>query len=281
MNHQGVREPFPAGPLPSITQALNGDLGHGYPQGFAQYPQNQNTNYPIQALQSPQSRLNGYGEPVEARQGYADAEINDPVDINPYSHRADEIGPSHHIPGIGHLGDCLEPPGWKEGEEPINPRAARLLFNEARLQAKKILKASIDETKHLPADQQEQRSTERDLMWDVQFRLDQLLLTERMNIYDMYQERKRTKLHQGTLKRTCPTRVLPPIQPQPMHAMTSVPARLQSMYSKSASTSPDLACVGPPQNGNYGADRGLQGMRIPTMYKRSTVRQLTAFLFNR
>lgn len=260
MYPQNVREPFPGGTLPSITQALNGTLDNSYPQEFSQYSQNQYTKYAVQASQSPQFRLNGYGGPMEAQQGHADAEINDPVDINPYAHRADEIGPSHHIPGVVHLGDCLEPPGWKECDEPINPRAARLLFSEARLEAKKALKASIDETKNLPAEQQEKRNAERDQKWDVQFRLDQLLLTERMSVYDMYQERKRKKLHQENMKGASPTRMLPPVQPQPINAITSVPARLQSMYSKSTSTSPDLTCIAPPQNGVYGADGGLQGM---------------------
>ncbi len=261
MYPQSVREPFPGGTLPPITQALNGALDNSYPQDFGQYSQNQYTNYAVQASQSPQPRLNGYEGLVEARQGCGDAEVNDPVDINPYAHRADEIGPSHHIPGVVHLGDSLEPPGWKEGDEPINPRAARLLFSEARLQAKKALKASIDETKNLPVEQQDKRNAERDQKWDVQFRLDQLLLTERMNVYDMYQERKRKKLQNGILKGASPTRVLPPIQPQPINAMTSVPARLQSMYFKSTSTSPDMTCIASPQSGGYGANAGLQGMR--------------------
>lgn len=259
MYSQSLREPPVAGSLPPIAQAINDQLDNNYSQGLAGYPRGQRTNYAVQAPQNGHHRANGYGEPAKAQQDYGDFENNDPVDINPYAHRADNIGPSHHIPGVGLLDDVLQPPGWKEGDEPINARAARLLFNEARQQAKNKLKASVDETKHLPAEQQEKRNAERDKQWDAHFKLDELLLAERINVYDMYQERRRVKLHQGNSKKASPTRMLPSIQPQPFNAMTSVPARLQSMYPKSASSSPDLTSAGLPQNGSYGADRGLPG----------------------
>ena len=262
MYSQSVREPPVPGPLPSIAHVLNDQHDNNYSQGSAGYPEGQRMNYAVQAPQNGHHHVTGYGEPVKAQQYHGDVENNDPVDINPYAHRADEIGPGHHIPGVGLLDDVLQPPGWKEGNEPINPRAARLLFNEARQQAKNMFKASIDETKHLPAEQQETRKAERDKQWDAQFKLDELLLAERINVYDMFQERRRVKLRQGNLKKASPTRTLPAIRPQPLNAMTSVPARLQSMYPKSTSSSPDLTSAGLPQNGSYSADRGLPGMWI-------------------
>ena len=260
MYSQSVREPLPAGSLPSIAQTLSDGHDHDYSQDLTRYSQKLLKSYAVQVPQNVRFHINGNDQPMEP-QGYGDAESYDPVDINPYAHRADEIGPTHHIPGVGHLGDLLQPPDWREGDEPIDPRTARLFFNEGRLKAKETLKASIDETKNLPAEQQEMRNAERDRQWDTQFRLDQLLLTERIYIYDAYQERKRIKLSRGNLKRASPTRVLPPIQPQPVNKLTSVPARLQSIYSQSTLSSPDLASAGPPQNGLHGVDRGLLGMQ--------------------
>lgn len=37
--------------------------------------------------------------------------LDDIMAINPYMRRADEIGFSHQVPGIGHLGNRLEPVG--------------------------------------------------------------------------------------------------------------------------------------------------------------------------
>ena len=247
MHPQNMREPDPAGGLPSIAQTLDRGADGSYP-------------HVVQASHILRSSFGGYGESVGTPSGHDVAESNDPFDINPYAHRADEIGPSHHIPGLGLLDDLLQPPGWKEGDEPIDPRKARFLFNEQRSKAKNTFKAGVEETKHLTAEEQEKRSNERKKQWDVQFKLDQLLLTERIYVHDLYQERKNKKLRQGHLNKSMPTKMLLPIEPQPVNTMTSVPARLQSMYSKSASSSPDVVNAGFPQNGMDGADRGLPGI---------------------
>ena len=264
MHSQNIREPVPAGGLPSIAHTLDRGTDGSYPHG-------------VQASPNLPSRFGEYGEPLGAPDGYDATKSNDPFDINPYAHRADEIGPSHHIAGVGLLDDLLQPPGWKEGDEPIEPRKVRVLFNEQRLKAKNALKASIEETKHLPAEDQEKRSAVRDKQWNVQFKLDQLLLTERVYVYDVYQERKNKKLHQGGLEKARVTKMLLPLEPQPVIAMTSVPARLQSTYAKSTSSSPDVVNAGLSQNGMHGADRGLPSMLI---ILQSYAKQLLTVIFN-
>ena len=260
MYPQSRRESVTKENLPSLTQAIIGDRDSGYSSSLAGFPLSQHTNHAVQAPQDLGAGLNGFGDPTKVPQNYDDDETNDPIDANPYAHRADEIGPSHHIPGVGLLDDILAPSGWKEGDEPIDQHAARSLFNESRRQAREILEASLDETKNIPAEQQETRNAARDKQWEAQFKLDQLLLKERVSVYNTYQERKRSKLHQGDVKRAIPTRMLPTIHPQPINAMASVPARLQAMYPSSMASSPDLVGTGLPPTGIYGTNRGSQGM---------------------
>lgn len=114
----------------------------------------------------------------------------EPVDLNPYVHRADEIGPTHRIPGLGHLGNMLVPPGWKKGDEPITPKEAQELYNEARGKAQDALEKMKEDIDKLPKEEQEKRSEERDKEWSKQFKKDDLILRERIKIYDDYHERK-------------------------------------------------------------------------------------------
>lgn len=119
----------------------------------------------------------------------------EPNDLNPYVHRADEIGPTHRIPGLGHLGNLLVPPGWKEGDEPIKPQEAQELYNEARKEAHDALENMKEDIDMLPKEEQEKRSEERDKEWSKQFKKDDLIFRERIKIYDDYHERthKRNK----------------------------------------------------------------------------------------
>lgn len=109
---------------------------------------------------------------------------------NPYAERADEIGPSHDIPGIWHLDGLLTPPGWKEGDEPIDPQAAQRLFQAARVQAKNSLMTDFGETQHLGPEEQVKRKADLSLQWNSSYRLDRTLYEERVNVYQNYQKRK-------------------------------------------------------------------------------------------
>ncbi len=114
----------------------------------------------------------------------------EPIDLNPYVRRADEIGPTHRISGLGHLGNMLVPRGWKEGDEPITPKEAHELYNEARGKAQDALEKMKEDIDKLPKEEQEKRSEERDKEWSKQFKKDDLILRERIKIYDDYHERR-------------------------------------------------------------------------------------------
>lgn len=197
-------------------------------------------------------------EVEEHRQDYGDVGSQDPIDANPYAHRADEIGPSHHIKGIGHLGDLLQPPGWSKGHEPIDPRKARMLFGEARLEAKKTLKQNMDKIRILPAEEQEKQSLERDRKWDSEFRLSQLLLVERIKVYDMYQARKRAAMETESLQKPDLPRMPTHLPPLPLNSPVPVSnsARLYPGYS----SSPGLYASSAVHNGGPYFDRGQPGM---------------------
>ena len=168
-----------------------------------------------------QLRPHPYGEEELARRGHSVVESKDPRDDNPYVHRADEIGPSHRIPGLTHLSGLLIPPGWKEGDEPIDPQAAQTLYDTARHEARNALTKSMEETKNLSADAQEKRNQERDNRWDTQLKLDDVLLKERIKIYEMYQERKRMRVQRANLWQLGPPRAVTFSPPHPLHPPTS------------------------------------------------------------
>ncbi|MCJ1465447.1 hypothetical protein MMC07_004065 [Pseudocyphellaria aurata] len=124
---------------------------------------------------------------------------------NPYAARADEIGLSHHIPGYQHLGGLLTPPGWNEGEAPIDPRAAELLFQASRDEANFTLEMNLDDTRHLGPEEQAELDTKRDQEWDSRFKLDRVLYEERVHVYRHYKKRK-----QDTVDLVTPQPINPP-----------------------------------------------------------------------
>ena len=181
-----VREPLPGTYLPSITETL-GDFA------------------PSQANQPP-IKLPGRPAPIaenvsvlspsEPEMHYGDSQENSPNKkdaaplLNIYSRRADQIGPSHRIPGIGHLGDLLAPPGWKTGDEPIDEAKAQKLFAASRLKAKEILDEGITVTGQLSSADQEKRNAEKNTQYQIQRTLDEYLLIERVKLHKFWQERK-------------------------------------------------------------------------------------------
>ena len=115
---------------------------------------------------------------------------NDPRDANPYAYRADELGPSHGIPGLALLSDVLAPPGWKVGDAPIQPHVAEELYNISRRVAKETFTSSCPDTSELPEDERERLNTARSKKWAADFKLDKLLLEERVRIYEDYVQRE-------------------------------------------------------------------------------------------
>ncbi|KAL9596040.1 MAG: hypothetical protein Q9219_006056 [cf. Caloplaca sp. 3 TL-2023] len=112
---------------------------------------------------------------------------NGRVQSNPYQERADQIGLSHRIPGIGHLGDFLTPPDWKFGDEPISPNRADQLRRGAYDEAKKKLDESIAKFKHLKGTQFQEASDVNDEEWQNQIYLNERIFEERVKIYQTYQ----------------------------------------------------------------------------------------------
>ena len=51
---------------------------------------------------------------------------------NVYWNKADEIGISHGLPGVGHLGIILAPEGWKANNPPLTEAQANKLYEETR-----------------------------------------------------------------------------------------------------------------------------------------------------
>ena len=111
-------------------------------------------------------------------------------ETNPYEDRADMIGLSHLIPGIGHLGDLLTPPQWNAGDEPIQPKLARQLHREAYDAAKKDLADSIADFKDLKGAAFQEASDRKNEEWQNRMDLAKLILEERVNVYQTHQERK-------------------------------------------------------------------------------------------
>ena len=135
-------------------------------------------------------------------------------------YRADEIGPTHRIPRVGHLGDFLVPAGWKEGDEPIDPRQAKVIYDAARADAKRTLSSNVEVMKDLTNHQRVEFDVEAELEWNKRFQLDDLVYKERIKIYETYHQRRLAKLQQ--------TLTLPSLfisQPRPPPDLLHPPSR--------------------------------------------------------
>ena len=138
--------------------------------------------------------------------------------VNPYFRRADEIGPNHSIPGLGHIGALLTPPGWKIGDEPITDIDAEWLYDEARAQAAKMLNASVGRRGNLSSADHLQRNAEEVEQWQRQHRIDNICLAERKWIYLKWQERKAFRSMQVQQQR--PVQAQARVVPSPVHPLT-------------------------------------------------------------
>ena len=116
---------------------------------------------------------------------------------NPYQERADAIGITHRIPGIGHLGDILLPAGWKAGDDPIDPKKARQLYKQAYDASKQLLADNVAEFKDLKGAEFQAASDSRNQEWQNQIALHKLILDERVKVYqDHHHQKKLRNLHQ-------------------------------------------------------------------------------------
>ncbi|KAL9013290.1 MAG: hypothetical protein Q9173_002001 [Seirophora scorigena] len=136
--------------------------------------------------------VNGHKEinAVNPSNGHSE-ERNEEMESNPYEERADRIGLSHRIPGIGHLGDLLTPPGWMPGDEPISANLARLLQEEAHQAAKQKLQDSIVEFQDLKGAAFQEASDLRNEEWQNQNVLNKLVCEERIKVWVARQEQKK------------------------------------------------------------------------------------------
>ena len=173
---EDVFEPMPNIQLPSVEQRLHSQA-------------------PRASQELSQPFINPYTAP--AQQSLSSSELAKRIRTlqrrlhdNMYSRRADEIGPGHGIPGVGHLGDLLTPPGWKESDEPESPSKIQEHFNESRAEARAALARDLEESKALSNEEQEKREASRNEAWATQLKLDKAMMKERLEIHEVYLETK-------------------------------------------------------------------------------------------
>ena len=242
-----VREPLPMTHLPGIIETLR-DLAPSQ----ANQPPATLTGRPAPIAED--ASMVPPSEPVllnrDSQRNKSNKKDPAPV-LNIYSRRADQVGPSHRIPGIGHLGDLLAPPGWKPGDEPINEIEAQRLFTASRLKAKEMLDASISEIERLSSADQEKLSAEKNTQYQTQRTLDEYLLTERVKLYNFWQERKQKNFHQvHSQPQHRQSEPNPTMRPEPLHppAETSMIA-YQRHQQYLVPASPHLYAPSPPVSG--------------------------------
>ena len=116
---------------------------------------------------------------------------------NPYQRRSDTIGPNHSIAGLGIIEAYLTPPGWQPHQLPMDANAARELFNHQRTAARNLLEQGLAQDRQFPPYEQAQRAEMRNRGWELQRRLDQLVLNERVKIFFDWQNARDQSLATG------------------------------------------------------------------------------------
>ncbi|MCJ1313535.1 hypothetical protein MMC25_007214 [Agyrium rufum] len=86
-----------------------------------------------QVPSSPQGNLfqptfQGTSSPPTVYQGSDLTSMRNFQRMNPYAIRANEIGLSHGIEDLGHLGRILPPYGWNEGDDPLSPKTCTAMY---------------------------------------------------------------------------------------------------------------------------------------------------------
>ena len=242
-----VREPVPLTQLPGIIETLK-DLAPS-----------QANQPPITLTRRPAPAAENLFD-LHPNQGLINSDIQEsssskidrvPV-LNVYHRRADQIGPSHPIPGLGHLGDLLVPPGWKVGEEPVDEAQAQSIFEASRLKAKEMLDKDVSESVQLPKADREKRSAERSAQYHRQRGIDEYILMERVKLHRFWEGRKHKQSHQVHSKsqQQHPSESKLNLAPQPLHppAETSMVAYQRHQQSL-VPASPHLYGPSPPLSG--------------------------------
>ena len=247
-NADGILEPLPVTQLPGITETL---------KDLAPSPANQP---PITLPERPAAAANDVSVVPQSTLGLPDKEslgndLNKGVAgrlPNFYTRRADQVGPSHRIPGIGHLRDLLPPPGWKEGDDPISEAEAQKIYAASRDQAKEMLDQSMSEISHLSGAEQEKLTMEKNAKYQTQRLLDEFLLQERAKLYHFWYDRTQKPSQQKHAHSQSHHRfeAKPGARPQPLQppAQTSMIAYQRHQQSL-VPASPHLYAPSPPLSG--------------------------------
>ena len=243
-----IREPPPVTQLPGITETL---------KFLAPNDANQS---PIMLPGRPTPVASNVSVVPRSEPGLhnGDSQENNPdkkdpaLILNIYNRRADQIGPSHRIPGVGHLGDLLAPPGWKLGDEPIDEAEAQKIFAASRQEAKEKLDESMFETAQLSSADQEKRIVVENAQYQRQRTLDEFLLIERVKLHNFWQERKQKQFHRLHSQPQQHLQTEPKLKsrPQPLQppAETSMIA-YQRLQQSLVPASPHIYAPSPPLSG--------------------------------
>ena len=262
-----IREPLPVTQLPGITETLK-DLapGQSNPPPMTLRGRSAALAEDVSGVPHPRPGLSG-----EASQENSQIKETRPPLLNIYVRRADQVGPSHRIPGIGHLGDLLPPPGWKQGDDPINEAEAQRIFAVSRSQARDKLDQSISETSHLSSADQEKLHEERNTQYQTQRMLDEYLLLERVKLHKFWHDRKQKQSQQQHSQpqqhrrfELEPSTRLQPLQPPAETSMIAYQRRQQSLVP----ASPHLYGPSSPMSGgtlNARINVMMQGMIVVTL----------------
>ncbi|KAL8714154.1 MAG: hypothetical protein Q9220_001883 [cf. Caloplaca sp. 1 TL-2023] len=215
-----ILEPRPGQPLPSITHVMSGNEQDSFSAVSSSphrstnestptsepLPEPINTAHPSRKISEvfkkalntihDQIRANGFTD-EDIKKVQRDANLTNPYEegeeeseehseMDPYQERADEIGISHRIPGIGHIGKLLAPKGWKPGDEPITPSQARELQKESYEVAKSRLAHSIAGLKNLKGSAFKEASDAKNEEWFNETNLIKLICEEQITVYRAY-----------------------------------------------------------------------------------------------
>ena len=119
--------------------------------------------------------------------------------VNPYAHRADEVGLRHRFPSMGAVDDFLTPPNWLPGQDPIDEAEAQQLYDEARELAKQNADDYANLIEHNP--DREERLEAFQKHWQAQRRMDESILVERSKIHKAFLQFKREQAELASGKR--------------------------------------------------------------------------------
>ena len=253
-----MREPAPAKQLPNINETL----GNLAPPRQGDVPSAPASVTYIDVSSAPSAAASGeHG-----------------LSVNPYVRRADEIGPRHGIPGVGHIGALLTPPGWKIGDEPITDRDAEWLYDQARALAAKTLDVSVSRRENMTTADHLQRNAESVEQWQRQLRIDTICLAERKCIYSRWQELKAFRSMQAQQQR--PVQAQGRVVPSPVHPLTLTSIHAYQRHQQAQLPSSPLSPYASDSPLSAGALRNrLQSLQQGTIHANDRLtRTLTQFL---